>query len=324
MSRHPNLWWSAPMHRQIAGRLTGRVTKWIVLAFWIVILVVAAPFAGKLTGVQDNQASSWLPASAESTKALDKLAAFQDENDIPTVVVYRRASRLGPGDLARITSHVGQIHQPEGAGPAVTPPGGQTKQPEGAVPAWTPQGKPLPPRALVQVSRDGQVAQAVVTFNLGKNGFNKLPDVAKQIRDIATIPGVTTHIAGPGGQAADSAEAFSGLDGRLLLFTVLVVVVILLVTYRSPVLWLLPVISAGVALTTAQAVIYLLAKYADLTVNGQSQGILTVLVFGAGTDYALLLVARYREELRRHEDRHEAMAYALHRAAPAIVASAST
>ena len=101
------------------------------------------------------------------------------------------------------------------------------------------------------------------------------------------------------------------------------VVVILLLTYRSPILWLLPVISAGVALVTAQGVIYLLAKNAGLTVNGQSQGILTVLVFGAGTDYALLLVARYREELRRHEDRHEAMAFALHRAAPAIIASAA-
>ena len=89
-------------------------------------------------------------------------------------------------------------------------------------------------------------------------------------------------------------------------------------------LWLLPVISAGVALTCAQAVIYLLAKHAGLTVNAQSAGILTVLVFGAGTDYALLLVARYREELRRHEDRHEAMAVALHRAGPAIIASAAT
>ena len=102
------------------------------------------------------------------------------------------------------------------------------------------------------------------------------------------------------------------------------VIVILLFTYRSPILWLLPVVSAGAALLVAQAVIYFLAKNFDLTVNGQSQGILTVLVFGAGTDYALLLVARYREELRRHEDRHEAMAFALHRAAPAIIASAST
>ncbi|MEO6144702.1 MAG: MMPL family transporter, partial [Dermatophilaceae bacterium] len=90
------------------------------------------------------------------------------------------------------------------------------------------------------------------------------------------------------------------------------------------VLWLLPVVSAGLALTVAQAVIYLLATKADLTVNAQSAGILTVLVFGAGTDYALLLVARYREELRRHEDRHEAMAFALHRTGPAIFASGAT
>jgi RND superfamily putative drug exporter len=102
------------------------------------------------------------------------------------------------------------------------------------------------------------------------------------------------------------------------------VVVILLLTYRSPFVWLLPVISAGIALTSAEAVIYLLARHAGLVVNAESAGILTVLVFGAGTDYALLLVARYREELRRHADRHEAMAIAVHRAGPAIVASAST
>ena len=102
------------------------------------------------------------------------------------------------------------------------------------------------------------------------------------------------------------------------------VILILLFTYRSPVLWMLPIFCAGIALFCSQALIYLLAKYADLTVNGQSYAILTILVIGAGTDYALLLVARYREELRRHEDRHEAMAFALHRAAPAIVASAVT
>ncbi|MCP9953438.1 MMPL family transporter [Actinomadura madurae] len=104
----------------------------------------------------------------------------------------------------------------------------------------------------------------------------------------------------------------------------LVVIVLLLFIYRSPILWFVPVLSAVFALGLAQSTVYLLAKYADLTVNGQSAGILTVLVFGVATDYALLLVARYREELHRHEDRHEAMAYALHRAAPAIIASAAT
>ena len=102
------------------------------------------------------------------------------------------------------------------------------------------------------------------------------------------------------------------------------VIVLLLLTYRSPMLWLLPILSAGVALTVAQAVIYLLTQHANLTVNGQSEGILVVLVIGASTDYALLLIARYREELRRHTDRHEAMAVALRRAGPAIIASGLT
>ncbi len=85
------------MHRQIAGALTGRVTKWIVLGVWVVVLGVSTGFAGKLIDVQNNEASSWLPASAESTRALDKLAPFQDENDIPTAVVYVRDGGLTPG-----------------------------------------------------------------------------------------------------------------------------------------------------------------------------------------------------------------------------------
>src|SRR4029079_12504367 len=92
----------------------------------------------------------------------------------------------------------------------------------------------------------------------------------------------------------------------------------------SPVLWILPIFSVVVSLSCSLGLIYFLAKYADLTVNGQSQAIVSILVIGAGTDSALLLVARYREELRRHEDRHEAMAFALHRATPAIIASAGT
>ncbi len=295
------------MHRQIAGRLTGRVTKWLVLVFWLLVVGVAGPLAGKLTNVQDNQASSWLPASAESTKALAKLAPFQNQNDIATVLVYEKPSGLTQADVATIGRQLDQIQKIQGS-----------------VPAKAPDGSTVPPSRLVQVSSDRQAAQGAVTFNFGKNGWNKLPDVKKQILAIAQLPGAKVYVAGPGGQAADSAAAFSGIDGKLLYSTVIVVVIILLLTYRSPVLWLLPVFSAAVALATAQGVIYLLAAHAGLTVNGQSQGILTVLVFGAGTDYALLLVARYREELHRHEDRHEAMAFALHRAAPAIVASALT
>jgi RND superfamily putative drug exporter len=174
------------------------------------------------------------------------------------------------------------------------------------------------------ISQDREVAYVAFTFNFGKNGWLDIPDAADKVRDIAKIDGVTVHLAGYGGQAADASEAFSGIDTNLIYIALGVVILILLVTYRSPILWLLPIISAAVSYMIAGGVVYLLAKYADLTVNGQSQSILGILVIGAGTDYALLLVARYREELRRHEDRHEAMAFALHRAAPAILASAAT
>ena len=285
------------MHRQIAGRLTGRVTKWLVLGFWILILVGSAGLAAKLTDVQDNQASSWLPSSAESTLALDKMQTFRDQNAIPTVVVYENTSGLTPQDLAAAKADAVKFASIKGV----------TGRVVGPIPA-----------------KDLQAAQTLVTFNFGKNGWNSLPDAAKSLRSIASHPGLDVHIAGIGGQAADSSTAFAGIDGVLLFATIGVVIVILLFTYRSPILWMLPVFSALVALFTAQAVVYLLAAHAGLTVNGQSSGILTVLVFGAGTDYALLLVARYREELRRHEDRHEAMAFALHRASPAIIASAGT
>jgi RND superfamily putative drug exporter len=132
------------------------------------------------------------------------------------------------------------------------------------------------------------------------------------------------YVGGPAASAADQIKIFKGIDSTLLYATLAVVIVLLLLTYRSPVLWLLPILSAGVALTVAQAVIYLLTQHANLTVNGQSEGILVVLVIGASTDYALLLIARYREELRRHADRHQAMAVALHRAGPAIIASGLT
>ncbi len=285
------------MHRQIAGKLTGRVSKWIVAVLAVAVFVPMAMLGAKLSDVQNNEASSWLPDSAESTKALQRLEPFQDSNDIPTIVVYHRAGGLTPDDLAAIKAQLPEISAMKGV----------VGEAQGPV-----------------VSEDGEVAQTLVTYNFGKNGWNDLPDTADELRKITKVSGVGVDIAGQGGQAADSAEAFAGIDGTLLYATLAVVILILLFTYRSPLLWIVPILSAVCALEISQGLVYLLAKYADLTVNGQSQGILTVLVVGAGTDYALLLVARYREELRRHDDRHEAMAFALHRAAPAIVASAAT
>jgi RND superfamily putative drug exporter len=285
------------MHRQIAGKLTGPVTKWFVLAFWIIALVGLGGFAGKLTEVQNNEASSWLPASAESTRGFEEMTPFQDPNTIPTVVVYERVGGLTPADKAAAAADVAKFQELEGIdGPVVGP---------------------IP-------SKDGEALQTILKLNLGKDGWNKMPAVSKEIRSIAKSDGVTVHVAGPGGQAADAAEAFGGLDSTLLYSAFGIVVLILLVVYRSPTLWLLPILSVVFALGTTMGFVYLLAKYAGLTVNGQSQAILSILCIGAGTDYALLLVARYREELRNYANRHEAMAHALHRAAPAIFASSST
>jgi len=175
-------------------------------------------------------------------------------------------------------------------------------------------------------SADGKAIQTIVQVNLGKEGWNNAAKAADSFRAImdSNADGLTSHITGPLGNAADNSKVFKGIDTTLLYSALAVVIIILLITYRSPALWLLPVISSGVALITAQAVIYLLAAHAGLTVNAQSAGILDVLVFGASTDYALLIVARYREELRRHDRRHAAMAEALWRAGPAIIASAAT
>jgi RND superfamily putative drug exporter len=285
------------------GRLAklpcGRRTKWLVLAFWVVLLAVSGPLAGKLNDAQKNDASSWLPGNAESTKVLDLQERFQSSDTLPAVVVYERRSGVTAADRAKAAADAKAFARVGSVEGKVT----------GPVP-----------------SQDGQALQVIVPVTSGEGGWDTIAQIVDDMRDIAgaNAAGLDVYVTGPGGTAADSAEAFQGIDGRLLYAALAVVIFMLLLTYRSPVAWLFPVVSAAGALTSAQAVIYLLAEHADLTVNAQSAGILTVLVFGAGTDYALLLVARYREELRRHEDRHEAMAFALHRAGPAIFASGST
>ena len=265
--------------------------------------------------VQNNETQSWLPESAESTKAFDKLSAFQDEYDVGTTVVYYRDSGLTEADFAAIEEQAAEIADldPDQITNVVSP----------ELAAVAAEG--APGAAPQFVSEDGQVAKIEFTVNYGDKLWEELPDLKDEVDDITGLDdGGEVYLAGAGGQNADAATIFTSFDGKLLGVTLLAVILILLVSYRSPLLWLLPIISAVVSLGASMGLLYLLAKNFDLTVNGQTQFIMTVLVIGAGTDYALLLIARYREELRRHEDRHEAMAFALHRAAPAILASAAT
>jgi RND superfamily putative drug exporter len=283
----------------VARLVSGRWSKWIVLALWIVVLAVAAPMAGKLSGVEKNDNSAWLPGNAEATKVSDLQKQFSPDDIAPAVIVYERAGGITQADQAKAAAEAQAFAGVPGLSGQVVGP--------------TP-------------SKDGAGLQTIVPIKVDSAGWDKIVDSTDAIKKITGTgsDGLKVYLTGPAGSAADSASAFDGIDGTLLYTTLIVVALILLITYRSPILWLLPIMSAGVALTGAQALIYLLAKHAGLVVNAQSAGILTVLVFGAGTDYALLLVARYREELRRHADRHEAMQYALHRAGPAIIASAAT
>jgi RND superfamily putative drug exporter len=284
----------------IARLPAGRRAKWVFVAFWLIVVALAGPLAGKLTSAEENDAQNWLPASAESTRVLQLQSQAQSSDIIRAVVVYDRPSGITAADQAKASADAEAFTRVSGVVDA------RIAGPEAA--------------------RDGQAIQTIVPVSVGNDGWDKAATAADELRAIAHADGhgLAVHITGPLGTAADSSDAFAGIDSTLLYAALAVVIVLLLLTYRSPVLWLLPVICVGVALVGAQALVYLLARHAGLTVNSMAAGILSVLVFGAGTDYALLLTSRYREELRRHADRHEAMAVALRRAGPAIIASAAT
>ncbi|MFG2298693.1 MMPL family transporter [Streptomyces sp. NPDC048603] len=293
------------MVRRLAALPAGRVTKWVVLALWVALLVPALLLAGKLGEVEENDSSAWLPGNAESTKVVERAQRFLPADTLPAIVVYDRPEGITDADMAKARADAAAFGRI----------GNVVGQPQGPV-----------------KSQDGKAMQTVVQIRKDRTGWEGIGEVVDAMGKVGAgepagagggTDGLGFHVTGPAGNASDAIDAFAG-GGGLTAITAAVVVVILLVTYRSPVLPLLPLLTAGGALVTSEAVIYLLAKHAGLTVNKQTGFVLTVLVFGAATDYALLLVSRYREELRRHEDRHEAMAEALYRSGPAIVASAAT
>ena len=220
--------------RAIVAIPSGRRTKWAVLVFWLIIVAVTGPLAGKLTGAEKNDASSWLPPAAESTKVLDVQSRFQSPNIFAAVLVYDRQSGVTSADKAKAAADALRF-----------------------------RGVPGVVRSQVAgpfVASDGKAIETIVPVNLGSKGWNGASDAATTLRTIAhsNADGLGVHITGPLGNAADSANAFKGIDGILLVATLAVVIGLLLITYRSPVLWLMPVISAGVALATAQGLIYLL------------------------------------------------------------------
>ena len=303
-----------------------------VVLLWFMISGVTGPLFGSLSTVQKNDNSKFLPANSEASKATDAIAKFATTkiNAFPALILFE--GQVTPSNTSATQSFVqGLASRPlvDEKGASLKDKSGnpvhlligsyfvKTEQP-GAFPAQ--DGKAL--LASLPISAD------VATQLLPDGKSAALPGIVTAIRyyssEFAAKNGFITHTTGAGGLFADLFGAFGGLDSKLLIVTGLLVSLILIVVYRSPILWILPLMSAGFALTLSGGVIYELAKHNVIALDGQSQGILSVLVLGAATDYALLLIARYREELHLHRSRVDAMKAAWRGVVEPIVASGST
>jgi RND superfamily putative drug exporter len=286
-------------NRRFTMALCGKRAKWLVVIGWIIVAAAFGPLAGKLDDVKDEGSTAALPRHAESVRVLQQLETFRTDHDvIAAVTVYSRAAGITAQDRAK------------------------ADQDRAAFRAHLAEGEKMPATTL---SKDGRALMVVVPMNRVDGA-----STADEIKDMRTTAqsgrpaGLDVEIGGAAGQQSDYVGAFENLDAALMGITSSVVIVLLLLIYRSPFLWLFPVLSVGFSLVATQGTTYLLAKHAGLPVDPGSASILMVLAFGVGTDYALLLIARYREELHHHQDRHVAMAVALRRAGPAVVASGIT
>lgn len=273
---------------------------------WVVALVVAA-VGGVLLGVIPQSGSAEqspvvLPPSAESARAAELVKRFPGGDSAPVLLVISRddGARLSPADLAAA---------------------GQARDRMAEVPGVA-SGPPVPPIP----SQDGQAALAPVPLRPDLTGFD-LSDTVQALREAARdgLPAdLVASVTGGPAFGADIANSFSGANVTLLAVTGLVVALLLIVTYRSPVLWLVPLLVIAFADRIAAVVGATVAEAAGLGGDGSTSGITSVLVFGAGTNYALLLISRYREELRRTPDHRRALHTAVRFAGPAILASNAT
>ncbi len=295
--------------RGLASIVAGRRTKWLILVVWIIAAVVMSPLGSKLSDVTTDDTESFLPSNAESTEVVRTLdRQFPAKETALALVVYQNKDGLTPANFARIRADAKQIEAEPHTIPLV-----QSQPP--VLPA------PVGPTSKL-VSSNHQVAYAVYTF---PTDFDHESDWGKAMRDItdSNTGDMNVYVTGDVGFNTDADEVFSDIDTKLLLATTILVLVLLGAIYRSVLVAVSPLIVVFLAYQFATGLIYLFAK-SGATVSSNSTGILVVLMFGVGTDYCLLLVSRYREELRRLEDKHDAMQRAVRRAGPAILASGLT
>ncbi|MFC7893504.1 MMPL family transporter [Streptomyces sp. NPDC057381] len=274
-----------------------RAVPWLVLGLWIAVLAVAAPLASQLSDVQRDRAVDYLPASADSTQVAKIQDRLPGGEATEMVVVYHRDTGLTAADKATAADQIAEIAS---AHPLTDRPAGIPSE-DGTTLMY--------PVASTEPGQDEEARDALVN----------------DVRALAVGGnGLSAEVGGAGALATDASEVYNSLDGPLLYTTAAVVALLLILIYRSPFLWLVPLTVAGIADYLSMGVAYGLNQWFGTSVSGQSTGIMTILVFGVGTDYALLLVSRYREELRRIERPHDAMLAALRGCGPAVLASSGT
>ena len=280
-----------------------------VLAAWVIVFVgcIALNVPGKFSDAEVNESTSYLPDDAESTRALAVSEELTGGEQAAVVIGYRREGGLTPADRAHIASDVRELNEMAGRYPQL-------------------QRNPRTGRAFTTSALAPDGSAVLVTGTIKSDGeTDTILDPVSDIRERVSNPGggLEVKVTGPAGFSADAIEVFEQINGTLIGSAFLLVFFLLIIIYRSPILLWFPLLAVAFAEVATRGLGYL-ATEAGVTVNGQSSSILSVLVLGAGTDYALLLIARYREELRRHESRFEAMTLALRSAGPAIFASGLT
>jgi RND superfamily putative drug exporter len=298
----------------ITSFITGRKTSWVTLLIGLIFAILA--FGPLSAPKSDTSPTDGLPANNETVLVNKALEDLPGTDGTVAVVVYSSDTELTDDQKLWITGTFDPMTQSfvDGAGDKFL------DYTSGEI-----NGNAFVPPA--EISENGKAA--VITVPLDE--IEEVADRADRMAEMRAAAkegmptGLEVYITGPEGFQVDISGVFAGANFTLLLATVIIVAVLLLITYRSPVLWLVPLTVIGVADGMAgQIAPQLSTFFLGVTADGSITGILSVLVFGAGTNYALLLIARYREELLLNEDRHLAMNKALRGVTPAIVASGGT
>src|SRR5450756_452511 len=302
-----------------------------LIALWLAIGSVGGVAQGKLSSVQKNDNGSFLPTSAESTLASQAARRFESAQTVPALVVLESANgaAVTPAQLADVQAFAGRLSGLNLAGQASKASGEPAQLVDliASPPVAVPSQDGLAVLVPIAISPE----PAGITIADGKNPPTVVVSAvrASLTSDLGAAPtggtsGLKAWVTGPAAYVADLVAAFGGIDGVLLLVALAAVFLILVLVYRSPFLPLVVILTAVFALTGAGLVVYELAKAGTITWNGQAQGILSILVVGASVDYCLLIIARYREELRHVVSPHTAMAHALRASVAPVAASAGT